>query len=444
MNTTINKTENFINLNQLKKMKTKLNILSKLVILFLMFATPAFSQWCVPSTINMYPGTNKGVGINGGLNILKSICLPNTTSLNDGVIYKGGNRFLHNWGTNNTFLGVNSGNFTMGGPGSSNVAVGFETMLNNTTGSNNVALGYQSMFANTTGSDNSAVGLWSLRFNTTGNINAAFGEYSLYANTTGGQNTALGNGSLRANISGGSNTAVGVNSLATNTIGTLNSAVGYLSLYNNTTGTSNSALGDSAGFNITTGNNNTAIGQSALVPNGTASNQVRVGNTRVTYAGVQVAWTITSDRRLKSDINNSNLGLNFISKLNPVSYTRNNDEKQKTEYGFIAQEVEDELKESGVDNSGMVSVDDKGMYSVRYNDLLAPMVKAIQELKVENDKLKENNGKLALSNENLKSEVETLKTMTDKIAKLEQTVNILTSVKHTSLINEVVNSTNSK
>jgi trimeric autotransporter adhesin len=27
----------------------------------------------------------------------------------------------------------------------------------------------------------------------------------------------------------------------------------------------------------------------------------------------------------------------------------------------------------------MISKDDKGMYSIRYNDLVAPMVKAIQE-----------------------------------------------------------------
>ncbi len=59
----------------------------------------------------------------------------------------------------------------------------------------------------------------------------------------------------------------------------------------------------------------------------------------------------TSDRRLKSNILNSNLGLNFITKLRPVSYTRKNDENQKTEYGFIAQEVEELLKESGVDTS---------------------------------------------------------------------------------------------
>ncbi len=155
------------------------------------------------------------------------------------------------------------------------------------------------------------------------------------------------------------------------------------------------------------------------MPNGTLSNQVRIGNTAVTYAGVQVAWTITSDRKWKSNIYNTNLGLNFISKLNPVYYTRNNDENKKTEYGFIAQEVEEVLKESDVNNSGIITKDDNGNYEMRYNDLLAPMVKAIQELKAENDKLK--------------SEVESLKATNDRIVKLEKMINEINSVKHTSL-----------
>ena len=55
-------------------------------------------------------------------------------------------------------------------------------------------------------------------------------------------------------------------------------------------------------------------------------------------------------------------------------------------------EVEETLKSLGVANTGMVSKDDKGMYSVRYNDLLAPMVKALQEQEgvIEADRLRIN------------------------------------------------------
>jgi hypothetical protein len=209
-----------------------------------------------------------------------------------------------------------------------------------------------------------------------------------------------------------------------------NTAVGWNSLFNNTNGNYNSSLGDQSGQNITTGNNNTAIGYDAQVPDGTLSNQVRIGNADVEYAGVEVEWTITSDRRAKSNITESNLGLNFISKLRPVSYIRNNDSKQKTEYGFIAQEVEEVLIESGVDNSGMITVSDQGKYGMRYNDLLSPMVTAIQELKAEN--------------EELKNQIEQLKTVNEKIVKLELIVTKLTSSKHTSLEVKDVNLTNSK
>ena len=144
-------------------------------------------------------------------------------------------------------------------------------------------------------------------------------------------------------------------------------------------------MGLGAGSAITTGSNNTALGYNAQVPVSTASNQVRIGDANVTYAAVQVAWTITSDKRWKSNIETSNLGLNFINSLRPVSYTRNNDENKKTEFGFIAQELEEALNKAGAVNNGIVSKDDNGMYGVRYNDLMSPMVKALQELNAKNE-----------------------------------------------------------
>ena len=168
------------------------------------------------------------------------------------------------------------------------------------------------------------------------------------------------------------------------------------------------------------------------MPSGTASNQVRIGNTAVTYAGVQVAWTITSDRRWKSDIQNTGLGLGFLSKLRPVSYFRNNDESKKTEYGFIAQEVEEVLKESGSKNTGMITITDEGKYELRYNDLLAPMVKAIQEL---NEKCTA----LQTENSELKIEVESLKDMKVKLAALEQSQSELIKLIRSNSGNETQN-----
>jgi len=294
----------------------------------------------------------------GSLSLSNIFTLPVTTASGVGVIFKGADRFIHDFkatGTdgNNTFVGVNSGNFTMGGSSiqaSYNTAVGHSSLTSLTSGSYNSAFGSQSLFSNTTGYDNSAFGLASLSSNTTGFHNSAFGYLSLNSNTQGLSNSAFGRASLYSNI------------------GSYNSAFGYL-----------------AGFNITTGSNNIAIGYDAQVSSAIGNNQIRMGNSLIESAVCQVAWTQPSDRRWKSNIAQSNLGLEFVSKLNPVSYARKNNDKQRTEYGFIAQEIEEVLKGAGVENTGMLTIDDAGMYQLRYNDLLAPMVKAIQELKKEKD-----------------------------------------------------------
>lgn len=473
MKTTISKPENFKNYKQLKTMKTKINF-CKLVFAFLMFASTVFSQPIIgvdpagPGLIirlnqapyNRYMTISR---VTGEVKIFNSLRFENTINPYIGVIYKGTNRFMHNYGIGNTFLGVNSGNFTMYGDASYNTGVGLSTLENNTTGYLNTAIGYGALQYNQDGSDNTAVGVASLNTNISGLENTAMGYGSLQLNTSGSYNTAIGTGSLYnndgsnntalgyhsllSNISGYSNTAVGnqsqndnisgydnsslgFRSLARITTGYSNTAMGYYSLAYNSSGNGNTAIGNNAGTGITSGSNNIVIGNDAQVQDGTADDQVQIGGYRTTHAGVTVSWEYTSDRRLKSNISNTNLGLNFISRLRPVSYTRNNDKEQKTEYGFIAQEIEELLKESGVDKSGIIAVGDDGMYSVRYNDFLAPMVKAIQELKTENG--------------DLKKEIVELKTVNEKVAKFEKIVNEMSSIKHTSLNTDKMNFTTSK
>ena len=48
----------------------------------------------------------------------------------------------------------------------------------------------------------------------------------------------------------------------------------------------------------------------------------------------------------------------------------------------------------GVTQSGNITKDDKGMYNLRYNDFLAPMVKAIQEQQKIIEELQKNNADL--------------------------------------------------
>jgi len=315
--------------------------------------------------------------------------------------------FTNATGTQNTANGHSSlfSNTT----GTGNTATGFTSLFLNTTGNSNTASGFQSLYANTTGAYNTAIGGNAMRYNSVGNNNTAIGDAALFSNTTGGINTATGGNALNANTSGfyntangyqalylnttgNSNTADGNNALNANTTGNQNTAVGSSALEVNTTGNFNTALGNAALNMLTSGVNNIGIGYAAQVPTSTGSNQVRVGNTFITYAGIQVAWTITSDKRLKKEIVKSDLGMNFIKKLNPVSYIRLSDKSQKKEYGFIAQELEETLTSFDASKTGMVSKDDDGLYSIRYNDLIAPMVKAMQEQQniIEEDKTKIN------------------------------------------------------
>ncbi len=96
----------------------------------------------------------------------------------------------------------------------------------------------------------------------------------------------------------------------------------------------------------------------------------------------------TSDRNFKNTITTSDLGLDFINKLNPVSYKFNN--KTRTHYGLISQEIETVLgtiSKSATDFAGFCKdeVDDDGnaitpRYALRYTEFISPIIKAIQEL----------------------------------------------------------------
>ena len=70
-----------------------------------------------------------------------------------GNILKGGNSFIHNFGTDNTFVGVNAGNFSTSGTGQ-NSGLGINTLASLTTGSNNIAIGYQAGQTLSSGSGN--------------------------------------------------------------------------------------------------------------------------------------------------------------------------------------------------------------------------------------------------------------------------------------------------
>ena len=103
----------------------------------------------------------------------------------------------------------------------------------------------------------------------------------------------------------------------------------------------------------------------------------------ITYFGVNSPVN-TSDKNEKNTIIDSDLGLDFINKLKPISYKWNKDDG-KTHYGLIAQDLEETLTSLGktiADFGGIYKEDDSPM-GLGYSELIAPLIKAVQELSTE-------------------------------------------------------------
>ena len=96
----------------------------------------------------------------------------------------------------------------------------------------------------------------------------------------------------------------------------------------------------------------------------------------------------TSDATEKESIEDSNLGLNFINKLRPISYKWIG--KTRTHYGLTSQQVKEVMDDLGIsttDFAGYIAPEGASQ-GLRYRQFIAPMIKAIQELKAEVEELK--------------------------------------------------------
>ena len=100
-----------------------------------------------------------------------------------------------------------------------------------------------------------------------------------------------------------------------------------------------------------------------------------------------LAGTLTqsSDERLKKDITPIGDSLGKILKLNGVTYSwKDASRSEARQIGVIAQDVEKVFPEA-------VATNDKGMRSVAYGNLVAPLIEAVKELKKQNDTFKQEN-----------------------------------------------------
>jgi len=164
---------------------------------------------------------------------------------------------------------------------------------------------------------------------------------------------------------------------------------------------------DAGSTSPSTATNITCIGYNSQV---TGSNQLQLGDSSTTtyaYGAVQDR----SDKRDKADIQPTKLGIDFIKKLKPVDFKWDYREDYKTikridkpkgvieyqitqlpkdgskkrkrfHHGLIAQDVKEVMDEMGIDFGGYQdhSINGGGdVLSLGYEELIAPMIKAIQE-----------------------------------------------------------------
>lgn len=324
-------------------------------------------------------------------------------------------------------LGGNSGEVlvTSGTTPIWTVPTGFTTLINNagtrnlfagnpvgspsgfTANSDNTFYGWNAGAAGTTGSWNVVMGSQAGQNNIDGTLNVLIGWRAGFATVTAGQfngNTFIGAQAGQAST-GGPNTFIGEKAGQTNTSSTQNVFVGnQTGLNNTTTGGQHTLIGYQANVSTAGMLNSTAIGFQATV---NASNKVRLGNTSVTVIEGQVGFTAASDRRLKDNITPIASGLDLIMKLKPVSYNMKNSTDSRLNWGFIAQDIEALV---GDKNAVLTVGGDKDRtLGLRYQDFVAPLVKAVQE---QQDQISSLNSKLNESEkkyEALAAELEQIK-----------------------------------
>jgi hypothetical protein len=339
--------------------------------------------------------------------------------------------------------------YTMNGSGY-NVYMGHQAGYYTTTGSNNIAIGNEAGEGVYTGGYNVYIGDTAGKIvdNATSN-NVAAGRYAGYESSSEGNDISLGYfanrqskyatlgaGFMGYNIGIGANTNGGLSSSATtydffdNNISIGKNAGGYLVKGANnvfigegagpsvstSSGTSNNiaiglnalksinpsiaagnniAIGRECGDELTDADDNILIGRNAGTtgsPGGpitTSDNNICLGGNMITNAYIKVAWTVTSDIRDKTNVGTVPHGLDFLSRLTPISYQHVDDRESRNptgnvRYGYSAQDV------LYLEGSDSVIVNNKNPDNLMLNEthMIPVLHNAILELKEENKALK--------------------------------------------------------
>jgi hypothetical protein len=315
-------------------------------------------------------------------------------------------------GVRNVFVGEFAGaDLTTG---SDNVAVGSNALANAISASFNIAIGSTALGSLNSGISNIAIGSSSLVSNSTGIGNVAVGDDTCTSYTGSGA-TALGYLALNKITTGTGNTGIGYFAGARINVGTNNTCLGYEAGDFVNTGSNNVIIGNGAAStttNLTTGSDNTYIGTSAAASannvtfelvigsglTGKGTQTAFIGGTNGAYNAKNVTtWETTSDERIKRNIVDSPKGLAEIKQLRVRNFNyKPEGEMPKDENGvplaigldpdrlvtgFIAQELQQVMPEC-------VRTNDNGLLSVSSDAVIYALVKAVQELSAELEKLK--------------------------------------------------------
>jgi hypothetical protein len=267
-----------------------------------------------------------------------------------------------------------------------------------------------------TGIWNTFVGYYAGQSVTSGNTSVAFGNYALSGDSsatalTGDSNCAFGDRALYE-LGGSSvwNTVMGGVAGLYLESGSRNTLIGRGAGTNSDSNTQSFndciLIGTSTGLTANGSSKAIAIGNSVIGV--TDKILIGDGSTTIEASYTSGTWAPTSDRRIKKDIENSDIGLDFINALRPVCFkfkqpedivgdeeqaikdciSKVDDEGNETvsktteiQRGFIAQEVKEAIDSLGLggENLGW-SESSSGLQRVGSGDFVPALVAAVQEL----------------------------------------------------------------
>ena len=351
-------------------------------------------------------------------------CLQYNTTGTSNVAVGTGALYVNTTGSYNTAVGHLAGDAVT--TGTTITLMGYAAGSANTTGDSATAFGHRALNANTTGNANTAVGYDAGLLVTTGTHNVMVGVQAGDAQTTalgntlvgaeaGGTNTTgtcdfFGYQAGDAHTTGTENCGFGRDSLGKVTTSTCNNGFGWHTMAELTTGSYNTAFGCSAGNTITTGNHNMVLGHNCDVSGATVIHEITLGtnsqvgkgsstafitaNGGAVYAGNNSAdFSTTSDRRIKKNIVDNNIGLEKINQIQVRNFEyRTPDEIEElpkhaaidsegTQLGVIAQEVQGFLPQ-------IINEESTGCLSVDGSDIKWLLVNAVKELSTQVDELR--------------------------------------------------------